>query len=163
MSLNFNHICQLRKERDDILVTLFEKGGYLLFRSKTLAPKFCILPTSLICLGMWNQKGTATAHHTGYKIRVPLNPNNFGSSKIILTAIFSWQWVIRLWSSGLWHWIICMLCLMFHASIFRVEVSGVRCGKITLAGEHMVVTHKYWKTEESVWTDRNNEYETMRQ
>jgi hypothetical protein len=26
-------------EWDDILVTLFEKGGYLLFRIKTLAPK----------------------------------------------------------------------------------------------------------------------------
>jgi hypothetical protein len=124
---------------------------------------FCILSTSLVRLSTWNRKGTATSYHRGYKIRVPLNPNSFGSSKIILTAIFSWQWVISLWSSGLWHCLICMLCLTFHASIFRVEVSGVRSGKITLAGEHMMVTQKYRKPGESVWTDRNNEYETMRQ
>jgi len=43
MSLNFSHICQLCLERDDILVTLFEKGRYLLFRIKTLAPKLKIL------------------------------------------------------------------------------------------------------------------------
>lgn len=36
-------------------------------------------------------KRDPTAPHTGYKIRVPLNPKNFGPSKIILTAIFSWQ------------------------------------------------------------------------
>jgi hypothetical protein len=39
MSLNFSQICRLCMERDDTLVPLFEKGGYLLFRIKTLAPK----------------------------------------------------------------------------------------------------------------------------
>ncbi|XP_023701959.1 zinc finger protein OZF [Cryptotermes secundus] len=39
MSLNFGHICRLCMERDDTFVPLFEKGGCLLYRIKTLAPK----------------------------------------------------------------------------------------------------------------------------
>ncbi|XP_021920658.1 zinc finger protein 771-like isoform X2 [Zootermopsis nevadensis] len=39
MSLNFSHICRLCMVQNDKFVPLFEKGGYLLFRIKTVAPK----------------------------------------------------------------------------------------------------------------------------